>query len=231
MKNPLETIAVVSPLVAGLVACTATARDAQPAKTPAANSATVRTAGAAATGDHFEDPSAGVAIDKRPSWAFMPLDAEVANRRAISVGDENTDKLMHDGSAPPLVVIARYTEPSETPNPTLKINLRRLGDVSGASAVEITRAVAHVMSKAVPSFTLDDEIRPTQVSGLPAGTFRAHFSVEVSNLGRSFVVKTQGWIVPRGQDAFIIAASDPTEGAADYEADFQAMVATIVIRK
>jgi hypothetical protein len=231
MQHGFAKIAMVSQALAGLAACAGTARQAEPAKTPAANSAPARAVSAAADGNHFEDPTAGVAIDKRPSWAFMPLEAEVANRRAISVGDENTDKLMHDGSAPPLVVIARYTEPSETPNPTLKINLRRLGDVSGASAVEITRAVAHVMSKAVPSFTLDDEIRPTQVSGLAAGTFRAHFSVEVSNLGRSFVVKTQGWIVPRGQDAFIIAASDPTEGAADYEADFQAMVATIVIRK
>jgi len=44
-------------------------------------------------------------------------------------------------------------------------------------------------------------------------------------------VRTQGFIVPRGNYGLIIAASDPTDGAENYQADFQAMVKTIVIDK
>jgi len=209
--------------------------DSRPAKTPVAGGDASRASGAevpaGANGNRFFSPVAGVSVEKRPSWVFGTLESELANRRAVSVGREETDAVMHEGKTPPLVVIARYEEPSAKPNPTLKINLRELGEVHGASALAITRAVADAMAKAIPSFELEGAVQATHLSGLDAGTFRAHFTLEVPDLARSFDIKTQAWIVPRGDHVFIIAASDPSEGAEDFEADFQAMVATIVIRK
>jgi hypothetical protein len=195
---------------------------------PRAKSAAAASDGAE---NRFYSPAAGISIDKRPSWFFMPLDLELANRKAVSVGKEETDAAMHDSSTPPLVVIARYPEPSEKPNSTLKINLRALGGLKGFSALQITQAVADSMMKAIPSFELDGGVRAVQVSGLEAGTFRAHFTLVVPRLERSFSVKTQAWIVPRGEDGISIVASDPSGGAEDNDADFQAMVATIRIRK
>ena len=212
---------------AGLCACGSGNAPREPAKAAPSNRASPERG--AANENRFYSPVAGVAIEKRPTWVFMPLELELANREAVSVGKKETDAVMHDGTTPPLVVIARYPEPSDKPNPTLKINMRALGDLKGASPVDITRTVANVMANAVPSFQLDEEIQAAQVGGLDAGVFRAHFTLEVPRLGRSFVVKTQGWIVPRGNYAIIIGASDPTDGAEDYEADFQAMVKTIVI--
>jgi hypothetical protein len=217
-------------LAAGLPAC---ASSATPARAPAA----AGPAGAAperapATNENrFYSPVAGVSIEKLPSWFFMSFEMELANRQAVSVGREETDAAMHESTIPPLVVIGRYQEPSQKPNPTLKINLRALGDLRGASAVNTARAVADFMRTIIPSFALDGDVRATQVSGLDAGTFRAHFTLDVPHLNRSFPVKTQCWIVPRGDYGFIISASDPSGGAEDYEADFQAMVATVVIRK
>jgi hypothetical protein len=217
---------------AGLSACGA-------AREPAHAPATAGQAAAAPSGpatesaneDRFYSPVAGVSIVKSSRWFFGTLEMELANRKAVSVGRPDTDAAMHDGSTPPLVVISRYEEPSEKPNPTLKINLRQLGELRGASAVNVARAVAEAMGKAIPSFGLDGAVQKTLVSGLDAGTFRAHFTLEVPHLQRSFPIKTQAWIVPRGDFGFIVTASDPSGGAGDYEADFQAMVATIEIRK
>ena len=212
---------------AALCSCGSGSVPRQPPKEPASS----RTSPEGHTQDEnrFYSPVAGVSIEKQPTWVFMPLELELANREAVSVGKKETDAAMHDATTPPLVVIARYPEPSEKPNPTLKINMRALGDLKGSSPVDITRAVASVMANAVPTFKLDEEIGAAQIGGLDAGVFRAHFRLEVPRLGRSFIVKTQGWIVPRGNYALIIGASDPTDGAEDYEADFQAMVKTIVI--
>jgi len=221
-------------LAAGLSACGSSGRQREPAQAPAGGAeAAAAPSGAtpAANENRFYNPVAGVSIQKLPSWFFMSFEMELANRKAVSVGREETDAAMHDSSIPPLVVIGRYEEPSEKPNPTLKINLRALGDLRGASAVNAARAVAKFMLTIIPSFELEGDVQPTQVSGLDAGTFRAHFTLDVPHLGRSFPVKTQCWIVPRGDYGFIIAASDPSGGAEDYEADFQAMVASVVIRK
>lgn len=231
-RRPWRCLLVAWAGSALLAACGSSA-PAEPPKTPASTTPSPpENAGAnkLVNGNRFFDPVTGVSIDKLPNWAFMSLDAEVANRRAVSVGKAETDEHMHDGATPPLVVIARYPEPSEKPNPTLKITLRPLGELRGVPALDVTRAVAQVMAGAVPSFALDGEIAPARVSGLDAGTFRAHFTLEVPRLGRSFVIKTQAWIVPRGDDGFIIAVSDPTNGAENYEADLEAMVSTVVIR-
>jgi hypothetical protein len=215
---------------AGLWACGSRSAPSKAATAPAAQTTPPGGVGSQATdGNRFYSPMAGISIEKQPNWVFMPLEMELANREAVSVGKKETDAVMHDGTTPPLVVISRYPEPSAKPNPTLKINLRALGDLKGAPPVEITRQVAVVMANAIPTFQLEEEIRDAEIGGLEAGVFRAHFSLEVPRLGRSFTVRTQGWIVPRGNYAIIVGASDPTDGAENYEADFQTMVKTIVI--
>ncbi len=196
--------------VTALPACGSSAVPKEASKTPAVASQAAPPAGgmapSASNENRFYNPVAGVSIEKRSSWAFMPLSMELANRKAVSVGKEETDAAMHDASTPPLVVIARYPEPSEKPNPTLKINLRPLAEMKGASPVEIGRTVAAIMAKAIPSFELDGGVLATQISGLDAATFRAHFTVdftvEVPRLQRSFAITTQAWIVPRGDDGF-----------------------------
>ncbi|HWP07578.1 MAG TPA: hypothetical protein VNN72_17630 [Polyangiaceae bacterium] len=216
--------------LAGLCSCGSGSAPRDPSKTQA-TSQSAPGASQATNENRFYSAVGGVSIEKLPSWSFMPLEFELQNREAVSVGKKETDAAMHDSTTPPLVVIARFPEPSDKPNPTLKINRRALGDLQGAAPVEITRQVVMVMANAVPSFQLDDEIREAEIGGFPAGAFRAHFTIEVPRLGRSFTVRTQGFIVPRGNYGLIIAASDPTDGAENYEADFQAMVKTIVIDK
>ncbi len=151
--------------VAALPACGSSAVPKQPSSTPAGASQAPPPASGTATSasdeNRFYNPVAGVSIEKRPSWAFMPLEMELANRKAVSVGKEETDAAMHDASTPPLVVIARYPEPSDKPNPTLKINLRPLAEMKGAAPVEIARTVAAIMAKAIPSFELDGGVLAT----------------------------------------------------------------------
>jgi len=217
-----------------LSGCGSSAAPKQPAMAPTPSQASASARGAPpneSDENRFYSPVAGLSIEKRPNWAFVTLEMELANREAVSVGKQETDAVMHDGTTPPLVAISRYQEPSEKPNPSLKITLRALLELTGASAVEIARSVTETLKQAIPSFQLDSEIRAAQVDGLAAGTFHAHFTVDVPRLQRSFPVTTQAWIVPRGKYAFIIAASDPSGGTENYEADFQAMVATIKIRK
>jgi len=206
----------------------------EPAKTPASQEpggSAGAPSSAAANDNRFYSPVAGITIDKQPSWSFMSLEHELANRQAVSVGNEETDKVMHDSTTAPLVVIARYPEPSEKPNPTLKITLRPLADLRGTPPVDIARAVAQVMAQAIPTFEMEGDARALQVGGLPGATFRAHFTLAVPHLERSFPVNCEAWIVPRGEYGIIIVSSDPTGGAAGYDPDFQAMVKSIVIRK
>ena len=217
-------------LALALSSCAGGAAPREPAKAPA-SATPAGSAPAKADENRFYSPVAGIRIDKQPSWSFMSLEHELANRQAVSVGNANTDAVMHDSTTAPLVVIARYPEPSEKPNPTLKITLRALADLRDTPPVEIARAVAQTMSLAIPSFVVDGDARALQVGGLPGGTFRAHFTLEVPHLGRTFAVNTEAWIVPRGEYAVLIVTSDPTGGAGNYDPDFQAMVKSVVIEK
>ena len=220
--------------LAALSACGGGTAPREPAKAPASAEP-----GAGASARHslpadenrFYSPVAGISIDKQPSWSFMSLEHELANRQAVSVGNANTDAVMHDSTTAPLVVIARYPEPSEKPNPTLKITLRPLADLRATPPVDIARAVAKVMSQAIPTFEVEGHARALEVGGLPGATFRAHFTLEVPHLQRTFPVSTEAWIVPRGEYAVIVVTSDPTGGAGNYDPDFQAMVKSLVIRR
>lgn len=227
-RRSVPVIAVVA--LAGFAACGGSTTAREPAKTPATAKPKSSTP-APADENRFYSPVAGITIDKQPSWSFMSLEHELANRQAVSVGNAETDAVMHDSTTAPLVVIARYPEPSEKPNPTLKITLRPLEDLRNTPPVDIARAVAQVMAQAIPTFELEGDARAQPVGGLPGATFRAHFTLEVPHLGRTFPVNSEAWIVPRGEYAVIIVTSDPTGGAGGYDPDLQAMVRSIVIRK
>jgi hypothetical protein len=178
--------------------------------------------------DRFFSHVAGFSLTKAPAWVFGTAEWEAAARSRTSVGTREIDEAIRERARLPLVIVSRYPEPNDRPNPTLKVGVRPLGELRGKSAAEIARVLVDLLKPSMRAFALDGEIAATEVDGLPAAEFRTTFEAVVE--GTVYPVRARTWIVPRGAHLFIIGAAEPATGGTSA-ADFERMVATIQIRR
>ncbi len=165
---------------------------------------------------------------KPASWVFATLDAEEANRRRVSVSNEATDEQLRRAAAP-LVVILRHPLPYDKVNPTVKVVLRPAGSLGAKSPREIGSTLAREMQRAIPGFELEGEVSEVMVGGRRGAHFRARFLVADIERGMKYAVLSRTWIVPRGDELFLIGMSGPTEGEDLSEAEFKQILESIEI--
>jgi hypothetical protein len=168
---------------------------------------------------------------KPHEWIFGTLELEEANRRRVSVGDKDVDEKLRANASAPLVTIAKYPEPTDKLNPSVKVVLRPLGQLQGKSPREIAQITARGMSAAIPSFRVEGDIEKAAIDGHDAAFFRSRFSITAGEQGSTFAVRSRTWLVPRGSYLFIIAMSGPETGEQGLEADFDRILRSVMIRK
>jgi hypothetical protein len=130
----------------------------------------------------FASSAAGVSMSKPLGWHFT------AQQNAATA---------------PLVVITRHEEPFDGLNPTVKINIRPLGEWNGSNPVEIVETLTAPLQQAFKDAATVDGPRETELSGLKAGYVRVNFTLQ-SAAGRAFRTSSELWVVPRGSDYFLI---------------------------
>lgn len=209
-------------MVAG---CAAAPTTAQPAAAP--NHANEQPQPVAAPADRFSSELAGFEITKPSDWVFGTAEWESAARARVSVGTPELDAAIREQARLPLVIVLRYPEPSDVPNPTFKAGLRPLGALEGRSPSEIASIVIESMKPAMHAFELEGEIEQSTVGGLESANFRAKFQIKSDTA--TYDVRSKTWLVPRGLHLFIISGSDPS-ATPEVEAVFDSMVASIRIR-
>jgi hypothetical protein len=179
--------------------------------------------------DEFESELARFRIAKPKTWVFSTLEADQANRRGVTVGNEAADERLRRTVAP-LVVIIRHPEPYEKVNPTVRVALTRSGPLSGKSPRQIALAIAQGMKQTIPRFELEGDVNDVEVNGRPGAFFRARFLVARVDQGAKFEVLARTWVVPRDDQLFVIGMSGPTKGEDVSEAEFDQILHSIEIR-
>ncbi len=81
--------------------------------------------------DTFTNPTFGISVTKPADWQFMSAEQNLDNLKRTIVKDEEFQQLLQRYATAPLVVMAKYPEPFDDLNPSLKVNVRPLGELPG----------------------------------------------------------------------------------------------------
>ncbi len=115
------------------------------------------------------------------------------------------EKLVKNSSLP-LVVIAKYPEPYEDINPSVKIGIKPIEQLKeGDPKKTLELAILPSLKTAFKNFELDQYPIDVTISGLKAAYTRINYSLDVSGIG-TFPMTSEFWIVPSGKYMFMIGA-------------------------
>jgi hypothetical protein len=186
-------------------------------------------AAAEVASNRFESATAGFRVDKPAEWRFVSMEQVAKNRAGVRLKDEDLQKLIQQQASTPLVVMMKHQEPFNGLNPTFQVTLRPLPpSLATATPKQILELVIPALEKGFADFKLTAPVHEFTFSGHPAAESIATYKVR-SQEGGEFPTKGRMIIVPRGQLMFLIGASAPPEGPDSSEAEFEAILKSVVI--
>jgi hypothetical protein len=174
-----------------------------------------------------QHPGAGIELMRPAGWQDATLAQVQANREKVRLPDSELQHALQTRSALPVIAFTKYPEPHAGLNPSVQVTLRSA--LRGAPTELLSGALV-TMRRAFPDFKILSPVRATQVSGLPAAQVKATYTLTAQS-GQSFPVQSRMWLVPRGSLMFLIGMSGTTSGEDVCEAEFNAVLASIVIHK
>lgn len=153
----------------------------------------------------FVSPSHGLEFYKPLKWHWLSAEENKKNLEGAKFGDKKADSLIKKNPSAPLVAITKYKEPYDDLNPSIKVDLKPLGNFQGKNPSEIINAFLPFLKKAFPD--MKNEIGPmdTTFNGIKAGYFRGLYTMNVPKIG-DFQANTEMWVVPKGSYFFLIGS-------------------------
>ena len=180
-------------------------------------------------GERLENATAGIALTKPPGWQIASLEAVQENRGRVRLADAELQQALQTRATAPLFVFTKHQEPYPALNPSIQITMRPSGSLAGMAPTALLKTAVTAMQRALPDFKYLTPIRATRVSGWPAATLRATYTLNTAS--GSHPVVTRIWLVPRGAFMFLIGMSGPPDGPDVSEAEFTQTLASIEIQK
>jgi hypothetical protein len=174
--------------------------------------------------DRVENASAGIALNRPPSWQEATTAAIQANRERVRLSDAEFQRAMVTRSALPIIALMKYPEPFAGLNPSIQITVRQA--LKGSPTALLAGAVA-VMRRGFADLRIVQPVESTTVSGLPAATVRVAYTLRTAS--QSAPVLSRLWLVPRGSLMFLIGMSGAQTGPDLCESEFADVLESIRI--
>lgn len=187
-------------------------------------------AGKGAESDTYSNPTLGFSLTKPADWHFMTAEQNAENLARTKLKDEEMQKLAQKYATAPLVAITKYEEPYDDLNPSVKVNMRPLGNFSADKPTAILDFMAKQLESALEDFKVIAAPKETKVAGLKAGYLKVYYSMKISD-GRTFPTCSELWVVPRGKHFFLIGAGTRQDEKTGKREDIQKILGTIKIEK
>jgi hypothetical protein len=173
----------------------------------------------------FTNVTVGFSITKPDSWQFFTAEQNLENLKRMQLKDEEFRELMVKYSQAPLVAMTKYPEPYDDLNPSLKVNVKPLGNLKGMDPKGIVKVATGPLKNVFKDFEI--KVPPTDVivSGLRGAYVQFNYSVSIPD-GRSFPTTSELWIVPRGDYFFMIGAGTRQDETTGTRAEIQDILKT-----
>ncbi|MCW8832255.1 MAG: hypothetical protein OQK09_03620 [Colwellia sp.] len=183
-----------------------------------------------ANNNDFESVTVGLKISKPSDWQFVSAQENLENLKRVEHGSPEFKKLMLKHTTAPLVAMAKYAEPFDDLNPSIKVNLKPLGSLDGNNPSQILNLILPQFKKSFQGFKLVQKPVETKIAGLKASYMRLNYSLSIPD-GRSFPTTSELWIVPRGDFFFMIGSGTRQDEATGTRKEIKEILNTLVLSK
>lgn len=187
-------------------------------------------AGRTADSDTYTNPTLGFSLVKPADWKFLTAEQNAENLARTKMKDEEFQKLVQKYASAPLVAITKYEEPYDDLNPSVKVNVRPLGNFSADKPSAILEFMGKQLETVFEDFKVVTAPEETKVAGLKAGYLKVHFSMKIPD-GRSFPTCSELWVVPRGKHFFMIGAGTRQDEKTGKREEIAKILKTIRMEK
>lgn len=180
---------------------------------------------ALADSNEYINPTIGFHISKPVSWQFSSVQTNLSTNR---LNNAALSQAIIKYSSAPLVVMTKYAEPYPDINPSLKINIKPLGQLAGRDAKDIAGLTLPSLQRIFKDFSIIQPPSDIMLSGMKGAYTRATYSIEGPGI-KSFPVSYELWIIPHGNYFLMIAAGTRTDEKTGSRQDIQKILKTMII--
>ncbi|KIM11921.1 MAG: hypothetical protein KU37_03455 [Sulfuricurvum sp. PC08-66] len=179
-------------------------------------------------GNQFESMTVNFKITKPSDWQFVTAQENLENLKKVQMKDDEYKQHVLKYSTAPLVAMTKYPEPFEDLNPSIKVNIKPLGQLKGVDPKQILGLILPQFQKMFQDFNLVQPPMDTKVGSLNAAYVRINYTLEIPD-GRAFPTSSQLWIVPRGDYFFLIGAGTRQDEKTGSREEIEKILSTIVL--
>ncbi len=176
----------------------------------------------------FENPTAEFSIVKPNDWQFITAEQNIENLKRTEFNDKEFHQAMLKYSTAPLVAMVKYPETFDDLNPSIKVNIKPLGQLKGAGPKKIMGLILPQLKKMFQDFKLVQVPKDLKISGHNAAYMRIDYSMNTPD-GRSFPTTSEMWIVPRGDYFFMIGSGTRQDEQTGSRAEIGKILSSIVL--
>lgn len=177
-------------------------------------------------GEIYKNPTLGFQIEKPDEWYFVTAEQVADNLKQMKVGSSEFQAAVQKYGTSPLVAMAKFEEPHDDLNPSIKVNLRPFGPLKGRSGEELIRVILPTLQRSMKDFKVIQAPEAVTLDGVSAGHARFAYTLVLEE-EVSISVASDIWIVPRGDYFFMIGAGIRADESNGSQEEIAAIVKTV----
>lgn len=154
--------------------------------------------------ERLSNATLGLSIDKPKSWVTLTAAANEANLGRAEFNSPEFQKQVQAYASVPLFAFTKFAEPYPDVNPSIKVNTRPAGQLSGRSGTEVLLTILPALSKVMPDYKLLTPPETVMLAGRTAGHAKVTYTLKSD--GKKYPAASELWIVPRGNHLIIVGA-------------------------
>lgn len=194
----------------------------------AEQAAAVTASSAAAGGEKIDLPSLGLSIVRPAEWVTISADENAQNLRSIRMDDPEFQRMVALYANSPIVAMAKYPEPHDDLNPSLKINVRPIGGFASLPPEQILTGAIPIFRRGFGDIKILEGPSRTTIAGKPAGFVRLSYTLHAPN--GDYPTISELWVVPSGPVYFMIGSGTRADEKNGSRAKVRAILDSLRIR-
>ena len=175
----------------------------------------------------YKNSTLGFSIKKPASWQYLTAEQTKESLKRTDLNDPQMKELITRYARAPFFAIAKYKEPHDDLNPSIRVNAREAGNLKGMAPEKIAEMTAAGLSRTFKDYSVVEGPVSTKISGHPAGYMKVNYTLEAG--GRSWPTTSEFWIVPRGDLLFIIGSGTRQDEKNGTRKEVRSIIASIKI--
>lgn len=176
----------------------------------------------------YANPTLGLTVTKPGDWQFATAEQHSENLRQTKMKDAEFQTLVQKYSTAPIVAMMKHPEPHPDLNPSFKINVRPLGDLSGDDPKALLELIVSPLRKAFEDFEVIESAKEITLAGHKAAYMKIHYNLATAD-GQRFATCSEMWVVPRGKNFFLIGSGTRQDEKSGKRAEIQKILSSLKI--